>query len=660
MATATRDAQARTALPPLLPLLAALACAPLVGHLPVWTFLFAGALLLARGLSEKRGFAPARVTLKAGLAVVALALVLDEFHTLRGAEPGFSFFVTLFGLKLLEATDERDFIVVILLGYVAFLGGLVFVPSIAMALYAIAFLVLSLVALNTVIQPRGPASADRVRLVLALLVRAAPVALVAYLLFPRFTGGLWGGSVSNRRASTGISRTLRPGAYSALIPSRRIAFRIIFPAGRVPPRMQRYFRVYVMNRTDGRTWRAASARDMISPPVGRADALRYTVLLEPTGRRALPALDWPLPTNGTALVSGDLLRSRHRIDHLVRYRAAATPSPPATLSDRTRARDLALPPNLDPRVLRLARDLAGGDRTVMEKVGRTLHYFSAHHFTYSLAPPPMGDRPIARFLFSVRRGYCTDYAAAFATLMRAEGVPARVVVGYAGGTFNPIGHDVIVRARDAHAWTEVWNGSHWMRVDPTLAVAPMVIDDGISAVVRLVAHHRGPLVAPSGPADLPARSSLAEARHRWMLWHDALTTTWDNWVTGYDWRRQGRLLARLGWHGARRRGLAILLAVLLAILLLVLRARGARWRPRDSAIRLYTTFLRRLARLGLTRSPHEGPDDFARRVISARPDLEAPVRSITTAYVGIRYADRHDELGRLRETVRRFRPRPRP
>ncbi len=76
------------------------------------------------------------------------------------------------------------------------------------------------------------------------------------------------------------------------------------------------------------------------------------------------------------------------------------------------------------------------------------------------------------FLFNSQRGFCEHYASAFTYLMRAAGIPARVVVGYQGGKMNPLDDYMIVRQSDAHAWTEVWVGNHWQRVDPTAAVSP--------------------------------------------------------------------------------------------------------------------------------------------------------------------------------------------
>ena len=113
-----------------------------------------------------------------------------------------------------------------------------------------------------------------------------------------------------------------------------------------------------------------------------------------------------------------------------------------------------------------------------------MDYFSEEPFFYTLQPPLLGDNPMDEFLFQTRRGFCEHYAYAFVMMMRAAGVPARIVAGYMGGEVNPVNRTVIVHQFDAHAWAEVWlDGQGWVRVDPTAAVAPDRIELGLEEAV---------------------------------------------------------------------------------------------------------------------------------------------------------------------------------
>jgi transglutaminase-like putative cysteine protease len=110
--------------------------------------------------------------------------------------------------------------------------------------------------------------------------------------------------------------------------------------------------------------------------------------------------------------------------------------------------------------------------------------FTQQAFYYTLTPPKLADDSVDEFLFGTKRGFCGHYASAFATLMRAAGIPAHVVTGYQGGTFNRFADYWILRQSDAHAWTEVWIEGHgWLRVDPTSAIAPARVEPGVDDAV---------------------------------------------------------------------------------------------------------------------------------------------------------------------------------
>ena len=637
------------ALPAILVTLIACSLVPLITHLPWWTWATA-ALFVAWRASGSRFGLPSR-TWRWLLVLGVTGLVYGRFHTLLGERPGMSLLVLLMGLKSLEAASPRDSVILVLLSYIALLGSLLVHPSLLIGLYALAFLAASFVTLSVISQPLGLSMRQRWRQTLVLLLQAIPLALMAYIVFPRVAGGLWR-SAPVPIGQTGLTAVLRPGSLSDLLSSRKVAMRVLFHRIR-PPKSQRYFRAYVLTATNGRVWREG-------PPAARAGRsegrprYRYTLLLNPTGHRVLPALDWPVAApHGAAIVAGGVVRAPHRVRHIRRYTLQSAPVRRGSLTPRERREDLALPADLDPRIKALAQRFASGAASPETIVHRALAYFVRHHFVYTLTPPAMGRDPVRRFLFHVRAGYCEDYAAAFATLMRAAGLPTRVVVGFFGGEFNPDGGDVIVHDWDAHAWTEVWIGGVWRRVDPTAVVAPGALHEGIGALRRLLAKRAGRFG--------PYQSWWAAFSHRLRLWHDAATTAWDNWVIDYNGRRQAALLRRLGWKGASLASLGLAtLAFLVLIVSLIKTLSGRTAAPRDPTARAYDRYCRRLARIGLARRGFEGPRDYLARAVLARPDLAPDMTAITAAYIEARYAQRPGALARLRLGVRSFRPRTRP
>ena len=127
----------------------------------------------------------------------------------------------------------------------------------------------------------------------------------------------------------------------------------------------------------------------------------------------------------------------------------------------------------NPRTQALARRLRAASSDDRDYTQRVLRYFQEGGFEYTLTPPRLDRDSVDDLLFNTRLGFCGHFASAYVALMRAAGLPARVVTGYLGGTWNPVGGYYVVRQSDAHAWAEVWlEGDGWTRVDPTAVVAP--------------------------------------------------------------------------------------------------------------------------------------------------------------------------------------------
>jgi hypothetical protein len=212
--------------------------------------------------------------------------------------------------------------------------------------------------------------------------------------------------------------------------------------------------------------------------------------------------------------------------------------------------------------------------------------------------------------------------------MRAGGVPARVVTGYLGGEWNPIGRYFIVRQSDAHSWAEVWlEGRGWTRVDPTGVVEPERLRRGI---LDLLPN------AVSAPARFVwSNPWLSSMLQRW----DAVNTWWNDRVVKFSYDDQLRLLQRLGFSspGAQELGWAFgagLVGWLLWIAWHVGRS-GPRARP-DKLARAYTALCKKLERAGVTREFHQGPLAYASEISKQRPDLEQ-VRSLLQRYTQLRY-----------------------
>jgi hypothetical protein len=262
----------------------------------------------------------------------------------------------------------------------------------------------------------------------------------------------------------------------------------------------------------------------------------------------------------------------------------------------------------------------------------------------------LGADPVDEFLFQTRSGFCEHYASAFTFLMRAAGIPARVVTGYLGGEINPVDGYLVVRQSDAHAWTEVWLPNEgWVRVDPTAAVSPLRIERGRAAAV------------PEAELALLERRNfdwLKQVRYTW----DAVANTWNQWVLGYNPERQGRLLSKFGVNDVSWQDLVVILAAVSGLIILVLSLsllyRITARRP-DPVQRAWLLFCETMARRGSVRAPGEGPRDFAARVALQLPELKEAAQRISALYITLRYGnsgnERDLELAALRGAVRALR-----
>lgn len=479
-----------------------------------------------------------------------------------------------------------------------------------------------------------------------LIVIGLPLALAAFWLFPRLGSPLWG--VPDRAvARPGLSDRMTPGQWLDMLNDDTVVLRAQFH-GAPPEQSEMYWRGPVLWDFDGSTWTQPRWLRSLPPAAVQDTRTRwdYELELEPTDRRQLVALDLPLaPPEGTRLSLDYGLYTGRELSGVTRWRMRS--APPAAfepaLKSTLRQMALALPGGANPRTVALGRQWrhdAGADDAAI--VRRALQWIR-RDFAYTLDVPPSGRNGIDTFLFQTRAGYCEHFSSAFVVLMRAAGIPARVVTGYAGGYRNPLGGYWEVRRSDAHAWAEVWLPRRgWVRVDPTAAVAPERIYD------TLADRAPGTVGLLGGLALTPAYNLGDWLRHGW-----------NDFVLGFDAERQRHLLESLGMVDADAwRLLAFFIAVAsLAILWMVwLTARAER--EHDPVLRAWHRLAARYARLGLGRDPHEPAGTWLDRVAAARPADAAALRELIGRFNNWRYAAVVDPGAdhALARALRRHRP----
>ncbi|WHZ19112.1 MAG: DUF3488 domain-containing transglutaminase family protein [Rhodanobacteraceae bacterium] len=620
-------------------------------HLPAWYTATLAAILIARWWQRRRHHHRVPAWLRLVMLVAVPLVVVGVYGSPFGREAGAAIVCGLLVVKVLESESVRDARMAVGFACFILMSALLFDQSLGYTI-VVGLMLLPALATLRALEPglpeRGGLRAFRPAAI--LLAVSLPVALVGFLLIPRLATPLWG-APDNGQGVTGISDRMAPGDIHALLTDTAVAMRIGFD-GAPPPESRRYFRGMLLWEFDGREWLpgAAARRPWPPAPVGIRDPLtRYEVTLLPSHQHWMFALDVPVDTPEGARMGPDhTLRSIQPITHTIRYRVESATDyrlDPEGLAPSIRAAALELPEGFDPRARALAarwRAQAGGNG--MAIVRDALDLFHDGGFVYDLDAPPLGRDSIDDFLFGTKTGFCEHYASAFTFLMRAAGVPARVVVGYQGGYWNDFAHYLLIRQSDAHAWSEVWlAGRGWVRVDPTAAVSKVILAD------------------TGGAAGDVGGGSVSW----WMPWRnrlDVVNRWWGQTVVGFDAIQQSRLFHPFGVARttAQMLGAALAVAVFLALaagaLLASLRPRN---RPRDALAGAQLRLQRRLAHLGIVRENAEGPRDFYARAAAALP--ESPqLRELADEYLILRYAFPEPPPERTRvftRRVRNFRPR---
>lgn len=608
------------------------------------------------------GWQPISRILRFVLAALAVAVVYLGHGSILGRDAGVSLLVAMLGVKFLEMYNQRDMYISIVIAYFLIITHFLYSQSLVTAAYMVGVLwviTASLIDLNRHHRAGNKLVPQNLRIAAVLLVQALPITVLLFIVFPRLGSPLWGLPDDAYGGQTGLSDSMSPGNISRLTLSDEIAFRVEFE-GKPPLSENRYWRGPVFWYTDGESWRpGAMANQTPVRQYGlayepRGEAKRYTVTVEPHNHPWLYVLDLPAEhPSGTFITNDYQLHSETPVNQRRRYSAASylayrTPA----LSESERERALQLPPGADPRTVGLGQSWRAEHTTDEGRVGAALSHFNLQPFVYTLSPPLLPDmNPTDAFLFDTQRGFCEHYSAAFVILMRAAGVPARVVTGYQGGEMNPLGDYMIVRQRDAHAWAEVWiEGKGWSRFDPTAAVAPERVERSIDP---------DSLGADAVRFRL-ARTGVAGAviDHLWQSW-DSVNNYWNRFVIQYSDRQQMRLLQDLGFDVKGWQDLVTLLAGGLFLLLgsfaavLMLRARSSM----DPVARLWQTFCSKMRRAGIQRAPQEGPRDFTARAAAHRLDAADAVRRIGQLYIQLRYSEQpsQEDLKTFRRAIRAFR-----
>lgn len=541
---------------------------PLLAHVPLWiSAMWLGCAIWRIQVFRTRLSFP-RALVKLLLMLSAAGAVYLSRGSIIGLDAAVALLVTAFILKLVELKSRRDALVLIYLGFFTLVTAFLFNDSLLAAVYGLLPATTLLAAMVGLHQGRlNDKPKQTFRIAAGLLAQAIPVAILLFLFFPRFDP-LWVLPAPKDKGVTGISDHMTPGDIAELSRSAELVFRASFQE-EVPKQNELYWRALTLPHFDGRTWRApSSAMDSFVPDwQPRGAFLDYSVVMQPSSNPWLYSLMVSEVEQADIRMMADF-RVQHRapVWRTFLYQARAWPDAivePVLSRERWR-QYVQLPREGNTEARAWAHELRKQYTQDNELVNAILRYFNREPYYYTLSPPKLGANSVDEFLFNTRTGFCEHYAGAMTFVLRAAGIPARVVTGYQGGEINHDAKFVQVRQYDAHAWVEYWEqGVGWRRVDPTFQVAPDRIDYGLEQA----------LAGSDEQIDAGLLSALSyqhigfinKLRIRW----DELNYNWQLYVLGYQVERQQNWLRQLfgalswKWIGL---GLVISIACLIGLI----------------------------------------------------------------------------------------------
>ncbi len=412
------------------------------------------------------------------------------------------FLITVQAVRLLFLTEMRHYLQVYLISLFSVLAATVLTFS---PIFIVTFIVyLSLATAGMIIltmsgdMQRARGTTGRIELSYSHLtwLTAGSVgftvgmSVIIFILFPRLSAGFLPSSIGQPVRVPGFSHNVELGEVGDLKITGETIMRVVIDekdARVLGPNV--YWRGTAFDTFDGKYWEKSDAKGQsIRKAGGRfvldsksiGAVIHQEYYLESTDSRVLFVLVRPsvitgpfsnlsVDRYGTVEMSSPTNEKIHyAVDSVVDSLPKGKPAGGLnSLSENERDAYRQLPDNLDPRIEALVSEIVGDEASPLVKAALIRDWLLTT-MSYDLNPKGIGKDPLSVFLFEEERGYCEHFSTAMVVMLRATGVPSRIVTGFLAGSFNEIGSFYIVHASDAHAWVEVYDeAAGWVSFEPT-------------------------------------------------------------------------------------------------------------------------------------------------------------------------------------------------
>lgn len=467
-----------------------------------------------------------------------------------------------------------------------------------------------------------------------LLLWVMPFCIALFVVFPRLPP-LWQ-TERQHQAQTGLADDLSLGGLEKLVQNDSVAFRVEF-SGEKPPQQELYWRSKVFESFTGQNW----LPDLLPQPqlpLRQQARYQYQLVVEPHFQRGLFSLGQVHQMQGhIKAVAAGLIESRQQISRRFSYSLVSDGLAVAQQNRQEASRNLVLL-HSNPQASELALLLKKQHPLTSAYAQALYQYFQDKDFSYSLRPPVLtNDAQIDQFLFEHKIGFCGHYASAAAYMFRAAGIPARVVAGYQGGSWQAKGDYLQVLQRDAHAWVEYLDQGRWRRFDATVVVAPLRLTQGLSDALSLSERQFLDQFFQQGTFS------------QWLQQLEWLDYYWSVWVLSFDQTDQALLWQHLKslpwlWIGA----ILVISVILVLILYLWLQ------RNNENQYQLLRRQLVQVLKPYGEKADYQCVELYLRQLIAAQPKLAVVLNQLLLAYQAFVFGAQQEQLQHCRKLLRQL------
>lgn len=585
--------------------------------------------------------------LTATLSALAFILIVARYRTLFSQEAALSLLIVLTSLKIMDYEEDRDHKFVCLLAFILLILKSLFS-------YEIYWLVPTFISFFMVwVSLTDIQITSKYKFMIRLFARSFPIAAAFFLLFPRFVVPWAMQRQQPQKASVGFSNQMNPGDVSQMAQSNELAFRVKFISPKKVDLSQMYWVGSVLSVSRGLSWsdnlkpinRTKEPSEFLREEDLEANksVYHYQVLLEPREHDFLFGLDSVIKLT---LGNRRLQRFTENTFRIMNEKKTLSYWGYSILLDDPIKETLVpgkevLPDEMENYLTTSelpARTQEFVNQTIQKKLTPEQNievlkkFFLDGNFKYTLNPGSYKTKDsLDEFLFVRRLGFCEHFAGAFATLARSLGVPAKVLIGYQGGEFNPIGDYWVFRQNDAHAWVSIYLNQHWERVDPTALIAPLRFDIGAQEFFKLSEKERFEFSGDQVRTRIQNNFLFDQV----LFLLDSVNYKYSSFLLDFDQEGQRVFLQ----ENKREIFIALVLFISLIIIYSLLQLKR-QVRPKFSQVQV-NKLIRTIQKQGMLKSKDQPPLEFLDYVGRRRPELKSQIDEISRLYEDEMYREKH-------------------